>query len=176
MGEERLHRYLAVFEEGAHLVLLIAFGHVGHMDTARGISCLLERNIRCGQFLTSLPDEDILRIHAVCHRGIRLLMVVAQRHRDIHRSLGEGHEEDVLKGFHRPLRFFRRKPLLEQTRERMPIDHLPVGLRAHSNFAVALQGHLVKSLPSAIPMGQAHELVYIELLMLMIACESVVKP
>ena len=109
-------------------MLLIPFGHVGHMDAARGVGCLLERDIRCGQFLASLPDEDILRIHAVRHRGIHLLVVVAQRHRDIHRCLGEGHEEDVLKRFHRPLRFFRRKPLLKQTRERMPIDHLSVGL------------------------------------------------
>ena len=41
MRKERFHRHLAVLDEYVHLVLLIPFSHISHMNATAGVGSLL---------------------------------------------------------------------------------------------------------------------------------------
>ena len=89
--KERFHRYLAVFKESAHLVLLIALCHVGHMDATRSVCSLLKCDIRRNQTLASLADQDIRRIDGMRHRGKDAVVIVAQFNGDVNGLFGVGY-------------------------------------------------------------------------------------
>ena len=96
MLEEGFHRDATVFEESAHLVLLIAFGNVSHMDATTCVSRLLERDVGSHLSLAGLAYEYICWVYRVGHCGIDLIVVVAQFYGDVNRLLGVGYQEDVL--------------------------------------------------------------------------------
>ena len=97
MGKQRFHRNFAVFEEGAHFVLLITFCHIGHMDAMRGIGCLLEGDIGCDESFACLSNQDIVGINMMRHRGLDGIVIVAQFNGDIDGSLRKRNQENILK-------------------------------------------------------------------------------
>jgi hypothetical protein len=75
-----------------------------------------------------LADENILRIYEVSKGTDDFVVIVEEFHRDLHRVLWEGHQEDILKGFLYMFGFICSEPLLKEGGEGMTIDDRAVGL------------------------------------------------
>ena len=93
---------------------------------------------------------------------------------DIDRIFGHRHEKHIFKTACRVLWFVIAEPLLEQRRERLPIN-LPFGsMMAHNDLPITFHRNFGKPLSLAIPARGAIEFVECDVLLVHIARERVI--